>query len=64
MLLVLSRRARSPWGLGAGETAALDDVTLFSKQHLLVGRPDRIVKHGKFFSNRSALLHPVEQGLS
>src|SRR5512135_1735786 len=43
LLLVLSRRARSPWGLGAGETAALDDVTLFSKQHHLVGRPDRIV---------------------
>ena len=27
----------------------LDDVTLFSKRHLLTGRPDRIVKHGKFF---------------
>ena len=48
-LLVLSRRARSLRGLGAGETVTLDDVTLFSKRHLLTGRPDRIVKHGKFF---------------
>jgi CRISPR-associated exonuclease Cas4 len=38
-----TRRAR---GLGAGQTVALDNVTLFSKEHLLVGRPDRIVKQG------------------
>ena len=49
LLLVLSLRARSMRGLGAGETATLDDVTLFSKRYLLTGRPDRIVKHGKFF---------------
>src|SRR5512142_2149055 len=48
-LLVLSLRARRKRGLGLGETAALDDVTLFSKRYLLTGRPDRIVKHGKFF---------------
>ena len=36
-------------GLGFGETATLDDVTLVSKRYLLTGRPDRIVKHGKFF---------------
>ena len=48
-LLVLSLRARSARGLGFGETAVLDDVTLFSKRYLLTGRPDRIVKHGKFF---------------
>jgi CRISPR-associated exonuclease Cas4 len=48
-LLVLSLRARRARGLGAGETVTLDDVTLFSKRHLLSGRPDRIVKHGKFF---------------
>ena len=48
-LLVLSLCARSARGLGFGETAALDDVTLFSKRYRLTGRPDRIVKHGKFF---------------
>src|SRR5512142_1111024 len=48
-LLVLSLRARSARGLGFGETASLDDVTLFSKRYRLTGRPDRIVKHGKFF---------------
>ena len=48
-LLVLSRRARSLRGLGAGETVTLDDVTLFSKRLLLTGRPDRIVKHGGLF---------------
>ena len=49
LLLVLSFRARSLRGLGSGETAALDDVTLLSKRYLLTGRPDRIVKHGRFF---------------
>ena len=49
LLLVLSLRARRTRGLGFGETVTLDDVTLFSKHYLLTGRPDRIVKHGKFF---------------
>lgn len=48
-LLVLSLRARSARGLGLGETAALDDVTLTSKRYRLTGRPDRIVKQGKLF---------------
>ena len=48
-LLVFSLRVRSRRGLSRGETAALDDVTLLSKRHLLTGRPDRIVKDGKFF---------------
>jgi CRISPR-associated exonuclease Cas4 len=39
------RRAR---GLSSGQTISLDNVTLFSKEHLLVGRPDRIVKQGGF----------------
>ena len=38
-----TRRAR---GLGSGQTVTLDEVTLFSKEHLLVGRPDRIVEQG------------------
>ena len=48
-LLILSLRARRTRGLGFGETVTLDDVTLFSKRYRLTGRPDRIVKHGKFF---------------
>ena len=52
LLLVLSLRARRARGLGSGETVALDDVTLVSKQHLLTGRPDRIVKHGGFVHSR------------
>ena len=48
-LLVFSLRVRSRRGLIRGETAALDDVTLLSKRHLLTGRPDRIVKQGGLF---------------
>ncbi len=48
-LLVLSLRARRARGLGAGGTVTLDDVTLFSRRHLLTGRPDRIVRDGKLF---------------
>lgn len=44
LLVVLSKRGRWLEGLGSGETVALDDVTLFSKRHGLVGRPDRIVR--------------------
>ena len=49
LVLVLSLRARMMRGLGFGETAALDDVTLTSTRYLLTGRPDRIVRHGRFF---------------
>jgi CRISPR-associated exonuclease Cas4 len=39
---------RTRWGRGfiSGKTVTLDNVTLFSKEHQLVGRPDRIVKQG------------------
>src|SRR5947209_14694803 len=45
-LLLVARRVRRVRGLGAGETVALDDVTLYSPRLRLVGRPDRIVKQG------------------
>src|SRR5712692_10538019 len=43
--------ARRPWagrrlGLGEGRTVALDNVTLVSKRHGLLSRPDRLVKSG------------------
>ncbi len=41
-------RSRDVRGLGSGETVALDNVTLFSERLMLVGRPDRIIKKGKF----------------
>lgn len=47
MVAVFSRGRRSR-GLGAGETVALDDVTLFSETHGLAGRPDRIVREGEW----------------
>lgn len=46
VLLLVARRGRAAQGLGEGETVALDNVTLFSERHKLVGRPDRIVKQG------------------
>lgn len=48
-LLLLAIRARRARGLEPGETIALDNVTLFSKRHKLVGRPDRIVKRGGIY---------------
>jgi CRISPR-associated exonuclease Cas4 len=47
VLAIRAVRARWARGLGYGKTVALDNVTLFSKRHELVGRPDRIVKAGK-----------------
>ena len=47
VLVVLSWRERRGRGLGSGETVALDDVTLFSERLNLVGRPDRLVRHGE-----------------
>jgi CRISPR-associated exonuclease Cas4 len=48
-LALLIHALRSRWARGfiAGKTEALDNVTLFSKKHLLVGRPDRIVRRGE-----------------
>lgn len=48
-LLFLAVRARRLRGLGAGETVALDNVTLYSPRHKLVGRPDRLVKQGNVY---------------
>ena len=46
LLLLVAKSARTAQGLGAGETVALDDVTLYSARLKLVGRPDRIVMRG------------------
>ncbi|MFO0849931.1 MAG: Dna2/Cas4 domain-containing protein [Gemmataceae bacterium] len=46
LLLVISLLRRARRGLGAGETVALDNVTLYSPRLRLVGRPDRVVKRG------------------
>lgn len=49
VLVLLALRARARRGLGAGETVALDNVTLFTARLKLVGRPDRIVKQGNTY---------------
>jgi len=50
VLLVWSAsRWRKNWGLGAGETVALDDRVLFSERLKLIGRPDRIERVGGLF---------------
>lgn len=49
LVLLVAKRTRISRGLGTGETVALDDVTLFSARHKLVGRPDRIVKRGNAY---------------
>lgn len=46
-LLIHALRKRWARGFLSGKTVTLDNVTLFSKEHLLVGRPDRIVKRGE-----------------
>jgi CRISPR-associated exonuclease Cas4 len=46
-LAIHALRTRRVRGLISGETVTLDNVTLFSREHLLVGRPDRIVRRGK-----------------
>jgi len=33
-------------GLGAGQTVALDSVTLISERYGLTGRPDRLIRDG------------------
>ena len=47
LAIAASIGARRRRGLLRGPTVALDDVTLFSERHRLVGRPDRIVRRGK-----------------
>ena len=48
LLVVVSKKWRSLRGLISGKTVALDDVTLSSERLKLVGRPDRIVRQGKY----------------
>src|SRR5262249_30122255 len=48
LLVVSSTKKRQEKGLGPGETVGLDDVTLFSKRLLLVGRPDHLTREGEF----------------
>src|SRR5436305_9234418 len=46
-LVINALRTRWARGFISGKTETLDNVTLFSKEHLLVGRPDRIVRRGE-----------------
>jgi CRISPR-associated exonuclease Cas4 len=46
VLMLAGRALRRGQGLGQGGTVALDDVTLVSRRHGLIGRPDRLVKTG------------------
>lgn len=69
VLLLLAGRTRTRTGLGTGETVALDNVTLYSERHRLVGRPDRIVKRGNAYipeewksSKRISLGHRLQLG--
>ncbi len=48
-LVYLALKGRKLRGLDSGETVALDDVTLYSEELGLVGRPDRIVREGEWF---------------
>jgi CRISPR-associated exonuclease Cas4 len=48
LLLFGGRRIRSRRGLGAGRTLELDDRNLYSARLGLVGRPDRLVRDGRF----------------
>ena len=66
-LIILASRSRTARGLGAGETFSLDDLTLFSERRKLVGRPDRLVREGKFVipeewksSRRESLEHKLQ----
>jgi len=48
VLVYLALKGRKLRGLGSGETVALDDITLYSEELGLVGRPDRIVREGEY----------------
>lgn len=43
-LVLVGRKLRRPFGLGQGQTVALDDVTLTSRRLGLTGLPDRLVR--------------------
>jgi CRISPR-associated exonuclease Cas4 len=44
VMVALAKRGREGRGFAAGHTLALDDTTLYSERHKLVGRPDRVVR--------------------
>jgi len=44
VLMLLGRAMRQRRGLGEGKTLALDNRTLVSRRHGLIGRPDRLIK--------------------
>jgi CRISPR-associated exonuclease Cas4 len=48
VLLLGTLRARKIRGLGPGKSVSLDDLTLFSERLKIVGRPDRLVRLGRF----------------
>jgi len=48
VLIAWSSSTREKQGLGAGETLALDDLVMVSERLKILGRPDRIVRHGEF----------------
>lgn len=48
LLIIVSTRRRASLGFTSGNTFALDDVTLRSERPKLVGRPDRVVRTGKY----------------
>lgn len=48
-IFLVAVRARTKRGLASGGTEALDNVTLLSARHSLVGRPDRIVRQGNTY---------------
>lgn len=47
-LITFSGRRRRARGLGLGQTLALDNVTLISERLGLIGRPDRLLRDGKY----------------
>jgi len=49
LVFLFAVRVRSRRGLASGETEALDNVTLSSSRHGLIGRPDRIVRQGNTY---------------
>ncbi|RUL84606.1 PD-(D/E)XK nuclease family protein [Tautonia sociabilis] len=49
LCLVLALGARRNRGFEAGETVALDNETLASERLGLIGRPDRVVRRGRYF---------------
>jgi CRISPR-associated exonuclease Cas4 len=47
LLVAHAKRGRKKYGLGSGQTVALDNLTIYSERLQLVGRPDRIERIGE-----------------